>query len=252
MSAPSRRPSDEELHAYLDGELAEDRRAVVAAYLHEHPADARRLEVYRADGDAIARLFARAGQHSAPQSAAQPPFWRRPVPSRAAAAVLLMAGTLAAALSWFWPDRRDDALWTRFGVEALAAHLSVSGSGPPPGMAASLGDVAEFFSATLKTPFRLHAPADPDFTLVDSRFVTGQKGRVAQLVFRNTAGVLVTMYFEPWPGKKDAPFREVASRSDVRTLVWVDDALGCAVTGALPRDALERVGHSLYAQLVRS
>jgi anti-sigma factor RsiW len=250
MSAPSSRPSEEELHAYLDGELTQDRRAVVAAWLRDHPAEARRLDAYRADGGALARLFARAGQLPAPQPASHSPLRR--VPSRAAAAVLLVAGTLAAALTWFLPDRRDDALWARFGAEALTAHLALSGSGAPPGMDASLRDVAEFFSAVLKTSFRLHEPADPDFTLVGSRFVTGQKGRVAQLVFRNTAGVLVTMYFEPWPGKKDAPFREVASRSDVRTLVWVDDELGCAVTGALPRDALERVGHSLYAGLVES
>ncbi len=60
------------------------------------------------------------------------------------------------------------------------------------------------------------------------------------------------MYFEPWPGKSDAPFREVARQDDIATLVWVDDALGCAVTGALPPDHLERVGHALYAALVKS
>jgi anti-sigma factor RsiW len=169
-----------------------------------------------------------------------------------AAAVVVMAGTFAAASSWFWQDRGDDALWARFGAEALTAHLSVSRPDSPPRMAASLQDVAQFFSAALDAPIRLNSPADPDFTLVGSQFLSGAKGRVAQLAFRNAAGLLVTMYFEPWPGKKDAPFRAVASRSNVTTSVWVDDELGCAVTAALPPDQLERVGHALYAALVKT
>src|SRR5215475_523366 len=55
--------TEQELHAYLDGELPDARRAAVEAYLREHPEDARRLEAYRADGKAIARIFARAGEH---------------------------------------------------------------------------------------------------------------------------------------------------------------------------------------------
>src|SRR5215510_15353419 len=42
--------TEQELHAYLDGELPDARRAAVEAYLREHPEDARRLEAYRADG----------------------------------------------------------------------------------------------------------------------------------------------------------------------------------------------------------
>src|SRR5215470_14889247 len=51
-----KRIMEEELHAYLDGELPDARRAAVEAYLREHPDDARRLEAYRADGKAIGRF----------------------------------------------------------------------------------------------------------------------------------------------------------------------------------------------------
>jgi anti-sigma factor RsiW len=250
MNAPPR-PTEEELHAWLDGEMAEDRRAVVGAYLRDHPAEARRLEAYRADGEALARLFARAAEARVPQRAS-PALWRRRSWVRVAAIVVMMAGAVAAAVTWVWQGRRDDALWTRFGTEALAAHLALGRPDSPPQLAVSLQDVAQFFSAALNTPFELRTPADPSFTLVGSRFVSGAKGRVAQLAFRDAGGTLVTMYFEPWPGKKDAPFREVARQDDVATLVWVDDALGCAVTGALPPAQLERVGHALYAALVKS
>jgi anti-sigma factor RsiW len=249
------RPSEEELHAYIDGELTEDRRAIVAAYLSESPADARRLDAYRADGEAIARLFSRIPQ--APMARPAPSFsrsfsWRRQAWVRVAATVLVMVGTFAAGLNWYRQGRVDETVWTRFGSEALAAHLALSKPDSPPRMTASLQDVAEFFSAAVKTPMRLDDPANPEFALVGSKFLTGAKGRVAQLAFRNGAGVLVTMYFEPWPGKRDTSFMALASQSNVRTSGWIDDEIGCAVTGALPPDELERVARMLYSGLVKS
>jgi len=250
MSAPPRL-TEEELHAYIDGELAADRRAAVVAYLRDHPADARRMEAYRADGEAIARLFSRTlrppASRRAPTSS-----WARATWMRVAAAVLVTVVTFASGLTWYWRGHVDETVWARFGAEALAAHLALSRPDSPPAMTASLQDVAEFFSAEVKTPMRLQDPANAEFTLVGSKFLMGRKGRVAQLAFRNGAGVVVTMYFEPWPHKRDVPFRRLTGQSNVRTVGWTDDELGCAVTGALPEDELERIGHALYDGLVKS
>ena len=79
-----KRIMEEELHAYLDGELPDARRAAVEAYLREHPDDARRLEAYRADGKAIGRIFSRAG-------AALP--GRRPSPGKFMAVPPVAAGS---------------------------------------------------------------------------------------------------------------------------------------------------------------
>jgi anti-sigma factor RsiW len=57
MTPASAPVSEEEIHAYLDGELSDDRRAAVATYLREHPEERRRLQAYRADGEAIRRVF---------------------------------------------------------------------------------------------------------------------------------------------------------------------------------------------------
>jgi len=245
------RPTEEELHAYMDGELMEARRAAVAAYLRENPAEAVRLEAYRADGEAIARLFARVPQAPTRRRA---PSWSRGRETwiRVAATVLVMVVTFAAGLTWYWRGHIDETVWARFGSEALAAHLALSTSDSLPRMNASLEDVAAFFSAKVNTPIRLEDPANPEFTLVGSKFLVGGKGRVAQLAFHNRAGVLVTMYFEPWPHKRDVPFRALTGQSNVRTIGWSDRELGCAVTGALPENELERIGNALYAGLVKS
>jgi hypothetical protein len=47
---------EEDLHAWLDGELPLSRRILVRAFLWLRPAEARRLAAYRADGEVIASL----------------------------------------------------------------------------------------------------------------------------------------------------------------------------------------------------
>src|SRR6478672_1901086 len=50
-------PDDLALHAWLDGELAPERRAEVDAWLAEHPDDAARVRLWAADAQALrARL----------------------------------------------------------------------------------------------------------------------------------------------------------------------------------------------------
>ena len=45
--------TEDELHAYVDGELPADRRAAVEAWLAAHPEDAARVAEWRAQADAI-------------------------------------------------------------------------------------------------------------------------------------------------------------------------------------------------------
>jgi anti-sigma factor RsiW len=45
--------TEDELHAYVDGELAQERRGAVEAWLASHPEDAARVAVWRAQAEAI-------------------------------------------------------------------------------------------------------------------------------------------------------------------------------------------------------
>ena len=49
--------AEEELHAYVDGELAPDRRVAVEAWLASHPEDAARVAQWRSQADAIRARF---------------------------------------------------------------------------------------------------------------------------------------------------------------------------------------------------
>ena len=49
--------SEDELHAYVDGDVAPERRLDIALYLARHPDEAARMEVFRAQREAIHALF---------------------------------------------------------------------------------------------------------------------------------------------------------------------------------------------------
>jgi len=55
---PGRRMiEEEELHAYIDGVVDRERRLDIALYLARHPADAARVEAYRAQREGFSALF---------------------------------------------------------------------------------------------------------------------------------------------------------------------------------------------------
>ena len=49
--------SEDDLHAYVDGDIAPARRLDIALYLARHPAEAARMEAFRAQREAIHALF---------------------------------------------------------------------------------------------------------------------------------------------------------------------------------------------------
>lgn len=54
---PDQPVSEDELHAYVDGDIDPARRLDIALYLARHPDEAARMEVFRAQREAIHALF---------------------------------------------------------------------------------------------------------------------------------------------------------------------------------------------------
>lgn len=71
---PSGRMSDAELHAYVDGQLGPERAREVANWLGGHPTDAHRVDLWRAQNEAIRHAFP------------TPPREKPPIPLRQAVA----------------------------------------------------------------------------------------------------------------------------------------------------------------------
>ena len=117
--------TEEELHAYVDGEIAADRRGAVEAWLASHPEDAARVAQWRAQAEAIRARFGALGSEPVParfdldRLARAARSWR----AIAAAAVIMafvaggVVGWMARGASAAAPSRFDT-----FTTQALDAH----------------------------------------------------------------------------------------------------------------------------------
>ncbi|HWI27319.1 MAG TPA: hypothetical protein VN668_10150 [Stellaceae bacterium] len=67
MDKPWGQISEEDLHAYIDGVLDDDRRLAVALFLAKSPKQAARIEAYRAQKEAIRALFGEVADEPLPK-----------------------------------------------------------------------------------------------------------------------------------------------------------------------------------------
>jgi anti-sigma factor RsiW len=156
---------------------------------------------------------------------------------------------VGAAVGWFGRERVNDTGMERLANQAAAAHLILSGPGVESLATSSLGELSRSMSIALGVRTELRDPSSTGYKIVGARIVPQAKGRAVQLVMRGPADETITFYFEGRLGAKETPFRRIAGNG-LTTLVWEDDNLGCAITGALEPKRLEEVGRQVYDTLL--
>src|SRR5947209_1675523 len=115
--------TQDELHAYVDGELAPDRRAAVEAWLAAHPEDAERVAQWQAQAAAIRARYGGLAAADVPRRFDLDKLGRRPRSWRAIAAAMVMfiAGGV---IGWLAHGASAAAIsrFDTFTGQALEAH----------------------------------------------------------------------------------------------------------------------------------
>src|SRR6185436_6522046 len=116
--------TEDELHAYVDGQLADDRRAAVERWLGEHAEDTDRVAAWRAQADAMRARYGAIADEPVPSRfdlaklARGNRRW-----SRLAAAAALLAFVVGSVGGWFGRDVWEGAGPARVvTTEAFEAH----------------------------------------------------------------------------------------------------------------------------------
>jgi anti-sigma factor RsiW len=248
---------DEDLHAFVDRQLAPDRRAVVERHLQEHSDTARRVGAYTAQRDALRAALA--GPASEPIPARLNPhllLHQRRSESRIVwrmAATVVLAIGLGGAGGWglhvgydLLGQRHPDT----FGQQAAAAYLTLAQANPQPLQVASIDGLSASVSKALGVPVEFHDTAAAGFTLLSGWVLPAPNGQAVQLAFRDVQdNKVITMYLEGRPGAKETPFRTVPG-GGVPTVAWDDDDLACAISGPIEPARLGQVGRRIYDALL--
>ena len=92
--------TEDELHAYADGELPDDRRSAVEAWLAAHPDDMTRVGAWRAQADAIRNRFGVVAREPVPARFDLDRLAHSTWPWKSIAAAAVIAFLLGGSLGW--------------------------------------------------------------------------------------------------------------------------------------------------------
>jgi anti-sigma factor RsiW len=229
----------EDLQAFVDGQLDREAMASFAAKVAEQPALAREVARLRADKLLLKQVYGPLADQPVPDRL-RDPFRRqrtRPRTTQFAAAAALAAG-LAMAV-WFGPG-----LWGGDKVvkEALAARVGGGAVTRQVALDGAEGDRDAVVSAALSVPVKVPDLGRSGFTLAAVTLY----GQAAQLSYRDAAGKLFTIYLRHSLG----PDRfDLHSEGKTEVCVWQNAELAVAMVGEMTAKEMLKVASSSYADL---
>ncbi|MDB5872503.1 MAG: putative transrane transcriptional regulator [Ramlibacter sp.] len=260
---------EDELHALVDGRVEGEAATALERRLAANPAAQATVGAWRAQRESLRSLYADVKAQPAPASlvaaaerAAQAhgqasQWWRW---GGIAASVLLAFG-----LGWVsgqWRIGAEGAAMARleparqFAQQAAVAHAVFQPEvrHPVEVAAAQQEHLVQWLSKRLGRPLKVPVLSAQGYDLVGGRLLPGDDGARAQFMYQNGAGQRITLYVGAVKaGAAGVDTRETAFRflSDgpVPGFYWVDQGFGYAITGPLPRAALQDLATVVYKQL---
>jgi anti-sigma factor RsiW len=252
---------EDDLHAYVDGQLPPEPHAAVARVLQEQPEAAERAAAYASQREAMRTAFASIAAEPLPplldlqsliagRLAQRRRVWR--AAAWQAAAAVLLAFLLGGAGGWALHGRfaATPSDLTTLAQEAIANHVVYTADRRRP---TELGadqrdDLARWVSNRLN-----HPVAPPDMSSAGFRYMGGRlaatpEGPAGQFMYQNAAGARLTVFVLPMRDAPDTPTRTV----DVGAMdgcAWIDKGVGYTVVAPVPLDELHTLAVEVRRQL---
>ena len=246
--------SDEQLSAYIDGELSAEARLQVEDAAREHPELARRLEHERAVADAL--------------STALDPVMDEPIPARLLHAVAprpwswgarIAAGLACAAIgaALGWEAAKQIELPAQLAaprpitVEAAAAHAVYV---PEKRHAVEVVSSEKAHLNRWLSKRLSHELAAPNlephgFELVGGRMVADTGTPAAQYMYEDASKNRVTIYVRREPQALSSTALSLAEDRGFKVVHWEEDQISYAVTGTLEQQRMMDIATAARDQL---
>ena len=246
--------SEADLHAYVDGELAPDRRRAVAAWLAEHPADAARVADYQrltTELRALHRI-----EPEVPALPVLPADWRRHAYTRRVAVVVAWF-SVGGLIGWF----AHSGLQQRAPLTAQLSHhllqpaafahriYSPEIAHPVEVSADQEQHLIAWLSKRLKTPVRAPNLGELGYRLIGGRLLPSTDRMAAQFMYEDARGLRITLYIRRGAWHNEATSFHYAHENSLGTFYWIDGPMGYALSGEMSQAQLLAIAESVYRQL---
>ncbi|MFP3551225.1 anti-sigma factor [Paraburkholderia sp. SIMBA_049] len=263
--------SEEDVHAYVDGTLSDERREEVERAIELNPALAARVSDYFSLNNMFHERYDRVLNEPVPARLRMPEKRRWlsaanwPQFAGMAAALVLgigigvgtnmgkdVAAPGASAPSVTSSTRPVSADASEvFAQKAALAHVVYM---PTVSRPAQIGedheqDFVQYLANKLGT--EVHPPmlTKSGFELAGGRILPGDDGPVAQFMYHNANGERVTLCISHRKVNANTTAFKLYQEGPVNVFYWVDGDFGYAVSGGIDRKVMLQIAHDVYAQL---
>ena len=254
----ARQPSESELHAYADGRVDPDQKALIDAWLAQHPDEAERIETYQRFGESLRSLYDPVLDEPVPSRLTRSAGVRRRWVSVAVAATWLAIGiAVGVAAGWQLHEWRAPPTVALDSPAAMARRAALAHATYSPEVrhpvevgADQEQHLVTWLSKRLGTKVRAPRLDEAGMSLVGGRLLPGENGPVAHFMYQTPAGRRVTLYVRAEPrGHRETAFR-YARENNVGVFYWIDRDCGYALASAdLTKEELLHIATLIYKQL---
>jgi anti-sigma factor RsiW len=267
--------SEEDIHAYVDGTLSDERREEVERAIEMNPALATRVSDYFSLNNMFHERYDRVLNEPVPARLRVPEKRRWldaanwPQFAGMAAALVLGVGI---------------GVGTNLGKDMPAPWANPSSNGSPNGSSTRpvSADASEVFAQKAALAHVVYMPAvdrpaqigqdheeefvqylanklgtdvhppmltKSGFELAGGRVLPGDDGPVAQFMYHNAKGERVTLCISHRKVNANTTAFKLYQEGPVNVFYWVDGDFGYAVSGGIDRKVMLQIAHDVYAQL---
>jgi anti-sigma factor RsiW len=250
--------SEDELHAYVDGELPDDRRGAVEAWLAARPEDMARVGAWRAQADAVRNRYGAVVREPIPDRFDLERLARNPWPWKSVAAAAAIAFLLGGSAGWFGRDviegeaGGEHSPFQTFTAEAVDAYnlYVVEVRHPVEVPAADADHLVAWLSKRVGYPLRAPDLEKLGLKLVGGRLLPGPTGPAAFFMYEAQSGERYTIYC----ARSNAPdtalrYNDIGKATAV---YWANNDVAYVVSGKGDRTRLNDVAVAAYEQTDRA
>lgn len=243
---------EEELHAYVDGQLDPERRAVVEAYLAQDPEAAEKVRQWRSQLELLHGRYDGVLNEPIPlrlSGLAPRRFWPA---GRAAGLAWLVCGLTAGWFAHVLADQRQaERAPLAFAREALAAHVmfAVEQRHPVEVPAEQEAHLVAWLSKRLDAPIRAPDLQNQGFTLLGGRLLPGGEGPLAQLMYESANRERLTLIVRRAAQATNQTGFALYEKQGASVFYWVDRDYGYALSGGIDKNRLLAVARQVEAQV---
>ena len=260
MTGDTQHVGDNDLTAYVDGRLPEERRSLVERYLDENPSVKARVSADRAARDSLRQRLNPIADLPIPDRLRVSSIlsrrrekirWR--VRMAVASVGLLLGG---GAVGWEAHvftlqhlSSTQQAAISMTATDAISAHriFVVETVHPVEVGVAQRAHLVQWLSRRVGHPLAVPDLAGQGYVLMGGRLLPAGNEAAAQFMYETGSGHRLTVYVRA-SGGDDTAFRFVHSR-DASAFSWIDQGLGFAIVGDIDRSQLLDLADTIYQQV---